>query len=84
VSEVRDDPDARLALMCRLYAGSCGDGTRHLPYRRAAVAFMTWQLCRGLLRPRMPSYPWSADDRQPWFPRPTVLVRVTRRAVSPG
>ena len=44
VSEVRDDPDARLALMCRLYAGSRGDGTRHLPYRRAAVAFMTWQL----------------------------------------
>ena len=34
VSEVRDDPDARLALMCRLYTGSRGDGTRHLPYRR--------------------------------------------------
>ena len=51
VGEVRDDPDARLALMRRLYAGPAGDATTHLPYRRAAVAFMRWQLRRGLLRP---------------------------------
>jgi hypothetical protein len=51
VSEVRDDPDARLALMRRLYAGPAGDATTHLPYRCAAVAFMRWQLRRGLLRP---------------------------------
>ena len=62
VSEVRDDPDARLALMCRLYAGSRGDGTRHLPYRRAAVAFMTWQLRRGLLRP-----PHDPRSGSPWW-----------------
>jgi hypothetical protein len=36
VSRVHDDPDARLALMCRLYAGPAGDATTHLPYRRAA------------------------------------------------
>jgi hypothetical protein len=51
VSRVRDDPDARLALLCRLYAGSNGDATTLLPYRRAAVAFVRWQLRRGLLRP---------------------------------
>lgn len=51
VSRVRHDPDARLALMCRLYAGPAGDATAQLPYRRAAVAFMSWQLRRGLLRP---------------------------------
>ena len=51
VSRVRDDPDARLALLCRLYAGPAGDATTHLPYRRAAVAFVRWQLRRGLLRP---------------------------------
>jgi len=62
VSEVRDDPDARLALMCRLYTGSRGDGTRHLPYRRAAVAFMTWQLRRGLLRP-----PHDPRSGSPWW-----------------
>ena len=59
---MRDDPDARLALMCRLYAGSRGDGTRHLPYRRAAVAFMTWQLRRGLLRP-----PHDPRSGSPWW-----------------
>jgi len=51
VRQVRDDPDARLALMRRLYAGPDGDATAHLPYRCAAVAFMRWQLRRGLLRP---------------------------------
>jgi hypothetical protein len=68
VSEVRDDPDARLALMCRLYAGSRGDGTRHLPHRRAAVAFMRWQLRRGLLRPphgpRPGSHWWRAVNER--------------------
>jgi hypothetical protein len=51
VSRVRDDPDARLALMRRLYSGQAGHAMTHLPYRRAAVAFMAWQLRRGLLRP---------------------------------
>jgi hypothetical protein len=61
VSEVRDDPHGRLALMRRLYAGPAGDATTHLPYRRAAVAFMSWQLRRGLLRPPhgpRPGSPW--------------------------
>lgn len=51
VSRVRDDPDARLALMCQLYTGTDDEVMAHLPYRRAAVAFVRWQLRRGLLRP---------------------------------
>jgi hypothetical protein len=62
VSEVRDDPDARLELLCRLYAGPAGDATTHLPYRRAAVAFVHWQLRRGLLRP-----PQDARSGSPWW-----------------
>jgi hypothetical protein len=62
VSRVRDDPDARLASMCRLYAGPGGGGTRHLPYRRAAVAFVRWQLRRGLLRP-----PQGPQPGSPWW-----------------
>jgi hypothetical protein len=49
VRAVRDDPRGRLALLRRLYEGSEGNGTTHLPYRRAATAFMDWQLRRGLL-----------------------------------
>jgi hypothetical protein len=51
VRRVRDDPQARLALLRRLYGGPDGDATTHLPYRRAAVAFVRWQLRGGLLRP---------------------------------
>jgi len=61
VGEVRDDPDARLALLRSLYAGPSGDGTTHLPYRRAAIAFVRWQLRRGLLGPPdgpRPGSPW--------------------------
>jgi hypothetical protein len=62
VSAVRDDPDARLALMCRLYAGAAGEPMTHLPYRRAAVAFVGWQLRRGLLRP-----PHGPQSGSPWW-----------------
>ena len=62
VTRVRDDPDARLALLCRLYQGPPGHDGTHLPYRRAATAFMGWQLRRGLLRPPDASRPGS-----PWW-----------------
>jgi hypothetical protein len=62
VSRVRDDPDARLALLHRLYAGPNGDATTHLPYRRAAVAFVRWQLRRGLLRS-----PHGPRGGSPWW-----------------
>ncbi|MGD9694079.1 MAG: hypothetical protein AB7V42_00275 [Thermoleophilia bacterium] len=59
VDAVGDDPEARLALMRALYAPVDDDAT-HLPYRRAASAFMGWQLRRGLLRPTDADPPGSA------------------------
>lgn len=59
---VRDAPLARLALLRRIYRGPHGDATTHLPYRRAAVAFVRWQLRRGLLRP-----PHGAQAGSPWW-----------------
>jgi hypothetical protein len=49
VATVRDDPGGRVALMRSLYEAPPGLPALHLPYRRAAVAFMDWQLRRGLL-----------------------------------
>jgi hypothetical protein len=61
VEPVRDDPTARLALLRRLYEVPRGVDRGYLPYRRAASAFMGWQLRRGLLNsqcdPR-PGSPW--------------------------
>ncbi len=51
VAAVRDDPAARIALVERLYHGPFGEAPRHLPYRRAAMSFMRWQLRRGVLEP---------------------------------
>jgi hypothetical protein len=51
VAAVRDDPAARLALMTRLFRGPTGRAPRHLPFRRAALSFMRWQVQRGVLNP---------------------------------
>ncbi len=61
VARVRDDPQARLALLCRLYTVPPAVDRGYLPYRRAASAFMGWQLQRGLLNPEsapLPGSPW--------------------------
>jgi hypothetical protein len=61
IDEVRDNPAARLALMERCYHGPFGRAPRHLPYRRAAMSFMRWQLQRGVLEPatgQRPGSPW--------------------------
>jgi hypothetical protein len=58
---VRDDPSARIALVERMYHGPFGEAPRHLPYRRAAMSFMRWQLRRGVLEPacsERPGSPW--------------------------
>jgi hypothetical protein len=58
---VRDDPAGRLALLRSLYEAPPGRPELHLPYRRAALAFMGWQLRRGLLNPvsgAAPGSPW--------------------------
>jgi hypothetical protein len=61
VNAVLDDPDGRLRLLRDLYDDPTGRATAHLPYRRAATAFMIWQLHRGLLNSLTgpaPGSPW--------------------------
>jgi hypothetical protein len=57
VAAVRDDPMGRLALAGRLYQVQPGIGR----YRRAEMAFMQWQIRRGVLagpQARRPGSPW--------------------------
>ncbi|MGW6979880.1 hypothetical protein ACWGE1_10590 [Streptomyces sp. NPDC054932] len=63
VAGVRDDPAGRAALMGRCYSGPFGKAPQHLPFRRAALSFMGWQVRRGVLRPESggdgrPGSPW--------------------------
>ncbi len=61
VASVREDPAGRLALLCSLYEAPVGRAELHLPYRRAASAFMRWQVRRGVLNPlagEAPGSPW--------------------------
>ena len=51
VANVRDDPLARLALANLTYNGPTGQAPRHLPFRRAAMSFMRWEVERGVLAP---------------------------------
>lgn len=61
VAEVRDSPYDRLELLRSAYVPLPGAPPLHLRYRRAALAFMGWQVRRGLLNapnhPR-PGSPW--------------------------
>ena len=79
VARVEDDGAGRLALLHRLYVGNDGRD-RHLPYRRAAHAFMSWQLRRGLLEPitgPTPGSPW-------WRAVNSRLLRDTAEATVLG
>lgn len=61
VEQVRDDPRGRLELLRQMYRVPTAVDRGYLPYRRAASAFMRWQLRRGLLNPpahRLPGSPW--------------------------
>ena len=61
VEAVRDDPAARLDLVAQTYHGPVGRAPHHLPFRRAALSFMRWQLTRGVLAPleaTPPGSPW--------------------------
>jgi hypothetical protein len=51
VAAARDAPPERLALIERTYQGPTGSAPRHLPFRRAALSFMRWQVRRGVLNP---------------------------------
>jgi hypothetical protein len=48
--------------MQRCYDGPFGKAPRHLPYRRAALSFMHWQMQRGVLAP-----PSSDRPGSPWW-----------------
>ena len=61
VEAVRDHPAARVELLARSYHGPVGRAPRHLPFRRAALSFMHWQLSRGVLAAldgTPPGSPW--------------------------
>jgi hypothetical protein len=60
VAAVRDDPQARLALLAQVFRGPTGKAPRHLPFRRAALSFMRWQESRGVLNALDASPPGSA------------------------
>lgn len=62
VAEVRDQPEARLLLLQSSYAPLPGAPPLHLRYQRAALAFMRWQVGRGLLNP--PDHPHPGS---PWW-----------------
>lgn len=51
VEAVREEPLKRLELLKRTYHGPSGHAPDHLPFRRAAVAFMRWEVERGVLAP---------------------------------
>ncbi len=59
---MRDHPHARLELLSLLYRVPPAVDRGYLPYRRAASAFMEWQLKRGLLNPTSGASPGS-----PWW-----------------
>jgi hypothetical protein len=51
VEAVREEPAKRLELLERTYHGPTGHAPHHLPFRRAAMAFMRWELARNVLAP---------------------------------
>jgi hypothetical protein len=68
VEAVREEPAKRLELLERTYHGPLGRAPDHLPFRRAAMAFMRWQLARGVLAPLQATpagSPWwrAANER---------------------
>lgn len=60
VEQAREDPQRRVALCTSIYSPTQGRASRQLPYRRAALSFMRWQLRRGLLEPLDAQVPGSA------------------------
>ena len=61
VAAARDDPAQRLRLACSFYDEPVG-GRGIRAYRRAEVAFMRWQLRRGVL-----ARPDAASPGSPWW-----------------
>lgn len=64
VEAVRGDPAKRLELLERTYHGPTGEAPHHLPFRRAAMAFMRWTWARGVLAPSAGSAWWRAVNER--------------------
>jgi hypothetical protein len=62
VEGLRDEPAKRLELLERTYHGPTGHAPHHLPFRRAAMAFMRWELARNVLAPLD-----AAPAGSPWW-----------------
>ena len=60
VEAVREEPAKRLELLERTYHGPTGRAPHHLPFRRAAMAFMRWELARDVLAPQRATHPGSS------------------------
>jgi hypothetical protein len=60
VEHVRDDPQGRVELCTSIYAAPVDGSSRRLPFRRAALSFMRWQVGRGVLEPLDAPVPGSA------------------------
>ncbi len=61
LADVRDDPAKRLALAMSFYR-PVAPGRSLEPYQRAEIAFMRWQIRRGVLTP-----PGSDPPGSPWW-----------------
>jgi hypothetical protein len=80
VATVRNHPAQRLAMLHALYQTQPGLPQAQLPYRRAALAFMGWQLHRGLLNPAhapTPGSPWWREVNERLL-RDTAEARARR------
>ena len=64
VAGVRENPAERLQLMASLYGADDGGRTAQWPFRRAAVAFLGWQVRRGVLDPNSGSAWWRAVNER--------------------
>ncbi|HYZ93911.1 MAG TPA: DUF2071 domain-containing protein [Actinomycetota bacterium] len=62
VADVRDDPHGRLALAEDAYL--CGSDTRLRHFSRAELAFIQWEIRRGVLAPVEPNSPHTGS---PWW-----------------
>src|SRR5262245_29796739 len=80
VEAIRDDPAQRLAGLEQTYRGPWGRAPLHLPFRRAAMSFMRWQVARGVLAP-----PRAPRAGSPWWRAANErLLRDGCEAVAPS
>jgi hypothetical protein len=80
VAAVRDSPQARLRSLAETYRGPTGRAPQHLPFRRAALSFMGWQLRRRSSRPR--AWRWDGWRHSVIAPRLQHLYEWSAEALA--